>query len=122
MVKEIISFKRIKDIKRGGILSCFNILPFKPVRIFWVKDIPAKGVRGGHAHKKCKQFYICIQGQIIILCKNKKEKRTVTLNQDEACLIDAGVWTKETFVVKNSFLMVLCSEPYDAEDYIYEME
>lgn len=122
MVKEIISFKKIKDIERGGILSCFNILPFKPVRMFWVKDIPAGGVRGGHAHKKCKQFYICLQGQIDIRHSVKNRLKTITLNQDEACFIDAGVWTKETFIQANSFLMVLCSEPYDPEDYIYEME
>lgn len=68
-------------------------VPFVPRRCFMVYQVPGKDVRGEHAHRVCHQFLICVVGSVHVV----------------------GIQDKYT---ADAVLMVLASEPYDAEDYI----
>ena len=53
--------------KKSGTLIPISLskdIPFKPRRIFLIYG-NRKFVRGNHAHKKCSQFFLPIQGRII---------------------------------------------------------
>jgi len=114
----------IEDKKRGGILTAIeiDIFPFIPKRIFWVVNVPVKGVRGKHAHKVCQQFYICIKGAIEVFYNDGKESGNIELKEGQTMFVDKLVWTQETFVTGNDVLLVLCSHSYDSDDYVYNIE
>ena len=37
-------------------------------------------------------------------------------------VIRPGIWAQETYLKENTILMVLCDLPYDADDYIFDIE
>jgi dTDP-4-dehydrorhamnose 3,5-epimerase-like enzyme len=99
-----------------------RFVPFAVQRMFWINDVPAGGVRGGHAHKYCHQFAICVTGLVSIEAYNGEAKRTVELRAGQAAHIKPRIFTTERFVAPGSILSVLCDRPYDAVDYLYELK
>ena len=92
-------------------------LDFKIKRLFFVKSKTLQ-LRGNHAHKKCIQTLICLNGKIDVTIDNSKEKKNVILDSPLKCLtIYPGVWSSQLYD-PNSSLMVLCSEIFDENDYI----
>lgn len=97
-------------------------LPFEIARIFWTSDVPPRGIRGGHAHIKCRQFYICMKGCIDIHWNDGDKSGEYYLKEGQAALIDTLVWTQETFMTGDDLLLVLCSSKYNSADYINTVE
>lgn len=118
--KSIINLISMIDKKHEGILYPIEppMLPFDISRIFWTYGVKPKGIRGGHAHKECIQFYICIKGCIGIRCNDSKDEFEVFIKEGQALLIDKLVWTEETFMTGDDILLVLCSTKYDSNDYL----
>jgi dTDP-4-dehydrorhamnose 3,5-epimerase-like enzyme len=98
-----------------------EFVPFAVKRMFWISDVPAGGVRGGHAHKHCHQFAICITGRVAIEAFDGRTKRTIELAAGQALHIKPGIFTTERFIVPASILSVLCDRPYEPTDYLYEL-
>lgn len=97
-------------------------LPFDIARCFWITNVPPRGVRGSHAHIKCKQFYICMKGCVGVRWNNGVEEGEFFLQKGHAFLVDSLVWTEETFMTGDDLLLVLCSEKYSIDDYINTIE
>lgn len=97
-------------------------LPFDINRIFWVTDVPPKGVRGGHAHIECRQFYICMRGCIGVRWNTGEEEGEFFLKEGQGVLIETLIWTAETFMTGEDILLVLCSSGYSSGDYINSVE
>lgn len=96
-------------------------LPFEPVRVFFVSDVPAGTVRGGHAHRRSDQLLICLAGRIEIALDAGTGPEVVVCRPGGAgVLVPRGVWAQQTYVEKGSILLVLCSHAFDPEDYIGE--
>jgi dTDP-4-dehydrorhamnose 3,5-epimerase-like enzyme len=96
-----------------------KFVPFDVKRMFWIDNVPAGGVRGGHAHKRCHQFAICIRGQVAIDALDGQRTRTLELTRGRAVHIAPGIFTTERFIAEGTVLSVLCDRPYDATDYLY---
>jgi mannose-6-phosphate isomerase-like protein (cupin superfamily) len=114
------NFKSMTD-ERGGRLfpvEC-NKLPFLPARVFWVIDTPKGSIRGKHAHAKCLQFYICVKGRIKIDMDIGQNQYEIQLESGDGIFVDKLVWTSETYQTGKDILLVLCSQSYDPDDYIY---
>tara|TARA_B110000483_G_C18197482_1_gene543712 strand:+ start:498 stop:914 length:417 start_codon:yes stop_codon:yes gene_type:complete len=93
-------------------------LPFKFNRIFNVKANEGD-IRGNHAHKKCKQFMLCLNGSIELTCDDGFSKKKFTLKQaNEGVYVPSGIWATQKYLVKDSLLMVLCDLDYDEDDYL----
>jgi dTDP-4-dehydrorhamnose 3,5-epimerase-like enzyme len=93
-------------------------VPFSIKRIFTLRA-PIGTVRGGHAHRRCAQFMICIQGMIDIDCDDGKEQKSFLLDRSNVgLLIPANIWAKQRFCHDNSLLLVMCDQPYEGHDYI----
>lgn len=118
-----VSLKRHKDI-RGSLLPIeFHQLPFTPKRIFTVAGMTAGTVRGGHSHRWGQQLLICLRGQIDLLLRHDGRETNLSLMPDEqGLLIGSGVWHSQTYVAEDSVLLVLASEPYNPESYVYDVE
>jgi dTDP-4-dehydrorhamnose 3,5-epimerase-like enzyme len=99
----------------------FSEINFMPKRIFCVSNVPAGGIRGGHAHYQTKQYLFCVKGKIKVLVQDK-EKSEFVLTEGQGYLIDSMVWDSQQFLTGNDVLLVICSEPYRKEDYILDYD
>jgi len=93
--------------------------PMKVKRIFFLYGEKNK-IRGEHAHKKCSQFFIPIQGKFILNIKTPKTKKKIVLDHlsKNALLVPPKYWCGVKFINKNSILMVACDKYYNFNDYI----
>lgn len=111
---------RIKDLR--GDLSAGEFghqLPFKPKRYFLVFDVPSHKIRGEHAHKKCRQFLLCVKGSCRVLVDDGKSRQEVFLDRPEYGLeIKPLVWGVQYDYSSDAVLLVFASEYYDNTDYI----
>ena len=116
-----IELRRIGEPR--GVLTYidFTSLPFQPVRMFFVTDVPPGSVRGRHAHRHGQQILICQLGRVQILLRCEDAQELVVVEPDgPGLLIDAGVWAEQRYLESNSTLLVLCSHPYDPESYVHD--
>lgn len=98
----------------------FSQLPFVPCRAFYVTDVPAGTVRGGHAHRQTSQLLYCLSGRIEV--ELRRDGRSETAVCDPASgglLIRPGTWARQTYLEPVSTLLVLCSHPYHPESYVH---
>ena len=60
---KIIDLPRITD-PRGNLTfaEAQTMVPFDIKRAYWVYDVPGGESRGGHAHKRLRQFVIALSG------------------------------------------------------------
>jgi len=112
----------IFDDARGGlaVIDIIQHAPFTPVRLFWISDVAAGGTRGGHAHKRCSQFMVCLSGQVRVDAFDGKARQTFVLGRGEFINVVPGIYATETFLVEQSALLVLCDRPYETDDYIHD--
>lgn len=96
----------------------FEELPFQPRHAFYTTNVPVGEIRGKHAHHKCEQFLICLQGIIVVTLYDGKDKNRVTLLPNQSIHLPPLVWSEQHFTKENSILLVLSSMTYDERDYI----
>ena len=105
----------------GKLVATNNSIPFEPQNLFYIYDI--KGPRGGHAHKKAKQFLICILGDLCITLNDGFMKTTYHICEPSCGLyISNMVWVNLHDFSNNCICLVLSSEHYDENDYIREWD
>ncbi|MBI1837992.1 MAG: FdtA/QdtA family cupin domain-containing protein [Flavobacteriia bacterium] len=116
---ELIELKTFTDI-RGSLTVIENEIPFSIKRIFYIYNVD-DSVRGGHRHQKTVQAAFCIKGSCKIVNNNGFEVREYLLDSPTKCLIiQPEDWHEMCEFSKDAILMVLASENYIQEDYIYE--
>ncbi len=98
-------------------------VPFHIKRTYWTYDIPTGAARGGHAHKECLEVIIAASGSFSVTLDDGKTQQTYHLNRpDQGLLVNTGIWRTLQDFAAGSVCLVLASELYDANDYIYEYE
>lgn len=116
--------KHVDDVR--GSLSAGEALfdiPFSPKRYFVVYDVPSSELRGEHAHINCKQFLICLRGQVRVLLDNGTKRCEVILNNpSSAVFMPEMTWGTQYNYSKDAILLVFASELYDPQDYIRTYE
>ena len=106
---------------RGDLTVIEKILPFDIKRAFFIYNINKNMERGGHRHKATCQGLICINGACIVISENGKIKEKYLLDSPEKCLIlEPEDWHIMKDFKNNTILLVLASEYYDKDDYIYD--
>lgn len=113
----LIELKEIID-SRGILTVVENVLPFDIKRIFYIYEVKAK--RGGHGHKKTQMAFICIKGSCEVFTDNGREQNTFELNRPNQLLLVAPAdWHTMDKFSEDAVLLVLASEKYDPDDYIF---
>lgn len=116
---ELIDLKTFTD-KRGNLTVIEKVIPFAIKRIFYIYGVD-ESVRGGHRHKTTIQAAICIKGSCRIYNHNGSEASFYELDQPNKCLIiQPKDWHTMDQFTPDAILMVLASEYFDANDYIFE--
>jgi UDP-2-acetamido-3-amino-2,3-dideoxy-glucuronate N-acetyltransferase len=94
-------------------------VPFVPRRAFLVYDVPGRDVRGEHAHRQCHQFLIAARGSLDVIVDSGREREEILLDRPELGLyLPPMVWAVQHHFSQDAVLLVLASDPYDADDYI----
>ena len=119
---EIIELPRITD-PRGNLTVAEQMknVPFDIKRVYWTYDVPGGESRGGHAHKNLHQLVIAMSGSFTVTLDNGHERQTILLNHPwQGLLIKPNTWRTLDDFSSGAVCMVLASEPFDLEDYIYD--
>jgi hypothetical protein len=102
-----------------SVIEGIKNLPFRPVRLFYIYDIPAGEARGAHSHKECSQFIVAASGGFEVALDDGTNKKTVSLNRPFYGLyIPPGIWAHEFNFSSGAICLVLTSEKFDEKDYI----
>ncbi|PZR24364.1 MAG: hypothetical protein DI535_22075 [Citrobacter freundii] len=105
---------------RGNLTVIEKIIPFPIKRIFYIYGVD-DSVRGGHRHKQTIQAAICLKGRCSIYNDNNQTKEEFLLDSPAKCLLlHPEDWHQMFAFSEDAMLMVLASEYFDPEDYIYE--
>ncbi|MBS1591543.1 MAG: FdtA/QdtA family cupin domain-containing protein [Bacteroidetes bacterium] len=116
---EIIDLKTYTDT-RGNLTVIEKVIPFNIKRIFYIYGVD-NSKRGGHRHHKTIQAAICIQGSCTIYNNNGTIENEFQLDKPYKCLIlHPEDWHTMCNFTQDAILMVLASENFSAEDYIYQ--
>ena len=124
MIGQMIDLPKIVD-PRGNLTfaEAKEMVPFDIKRAYWVYDVPGGESRGGHAHKCLKQFVIALSGSFHVTLDNGKERETILLNHPwQGLLIDTKIWRTLDDFSSGAVCLVLASEHYDEDDYIYDYD
>lgn len=116
---KIIDLKTFTD-ERGNLTVIEKVIPFDIKRLFYIYGVD-DSERGHHRHHKTIQAAICLTGQCTISNDTGKEKQEFVLDAPHKCLIlyPEDYHTMHHFS-PDAILMVLASEYFDTNDYIYE--
>jgi dTDP-4-dehydrorhamnose 3,5-epimerase-like enzyme len=116
----LINLKTFTD-ERGNLTVIEKIIPFDIKRIFYIYGVDGS-VRGGHRHNKTIQAAICLKGSCRITNNNGTIAETYLLDTPSKCLIiKPEDWHQMSDFTADAILMVLASEYFSTEDYIYEI-
>lgn len=121
---ELIDLPKITD-PRGNLTVAEQMknVPFDIKRVYWTYDVPGGESRGGHAHKRLYQLVVAISGSFTVTLDNGWERETILLNHPwQGLLIKPNTWRTLDDFSSGAVCMVLASELFDLEDYIYEYE
>ena len=115
----LINLKTFCD-QRGNLTVIEKVIPFNIKRIFYIYGVDSS-VRGKHRHKTTIQAATCIQGKCMIWNNDGKKKEEFILDSPDKCLIlEPADWHKMYNFSPDAILMVLASEYFDYNDYIFE--
>lgn len=115
----ILNLKTFTDA-RGNLTVIERTIPFEFRRIFYIYGVD-DSIRGGHRHKKTIQAAMCLKGSCKISNDDGNTKEVFTLDKPYKCLIlNPEDWHQMHDFTKDAILMVIASEYFDQDDYIYE--
>lgn len=120
-MNKIIELTTFSD-ERGDLTVIEKKLPFEVKRVFYIYNVD-NSKRGFHRHKKTIQAAICVKGSCNIMLQPGPgmELETYSLNTPNKCLIlmpEDYHWMQD--FSSDAVLLVLASEYYDKDDYIFE--
>jgi hypothetical protein len=122
MQPRLIEFPVHSDRRGALVVADYDDLPFEVKRAFWVFDF--EGVRGEHALKTCHQLIIPMSKVIIVQTIYERPgdwKQFPLRGLNTGLYLPPMVWRKIRGERGASFF-VLCSHPFDEDDYIDELE
>ena len=125
-MKKIKKFKLKSYTRSSGNLMSLNFdkkFPIKVKRIFFINGKKNK-IRGEHAHKKCTQFFVPIQGKMTLIIETPNNKKSIILScfSKTTVLVPPKYWCSIKFLEKNSILLVACDKHYEVNDYLESFE
>jgi uncharacterized RmlC-like cupin family protein len=116
---EVPSF--VNDLGHLSFIENGNSIPFKIQRVYFITTVSPKTSRGQHGHKKLEQIFVAINGSFEISVLNKFENSRFVLDSPLKGLYVPPMSWREVynFSSLHTTCLVLASEVYDSEDYIY---
>lgn len=117
------NFKIRKDL-RGNLVAIDSEfdLPFQLKRFFYIYGLDNLE-RGFHAHRKCEQILIPLQGYFTLILDDGFKEKTFLLNKsNEGIYIPLYTFLKMKNFSKDCIILVICSYKYDESEYIRDYD
>lgn len=123
-MERLVTVPTIVDARgRLSVVEAAELLPFSVQRVFWVYDLAAETLRGGHAHRALHEFVVCVRGTLEIAVFDGRSDRTHALTHPGVGLhLPPNVWRVLRRFSPDAVYVVLASTPYDPADYIHDWE
>lgn len=121
-IPHIIELPKIHD-PRGNLsfIEGEGHVPFDIKRVYYIYDVPGGESRGGHAHKTLEQLIVAVAGSFTVTLDDGRTRRSFFLNHPWLGLyIPPGYWRTLDDFSSGAVGLVLASQHYDINDYIYE--
>ena len=122
---KLINLPKIVD-PRGNLTVAEQMknVPFDIARVYWTYDIPSGERRGGHAHRTCQEVIIAVSGSFdVMLDDGHGNTVTCHLNHPyQGLYVGTGMWRTLEDFSSGAVCLVLASELFDEEEYIYEYD
>ena len=120
---QLIDIPKIHEIRGNLSVIEGNTIPFEMKRVYYLYDVPSGAERGGHAHKKLRQFMIALSGSFDVVLNDGSKQKIITLNKPNVgLLIVNGIWRELENFSSGSVCLVLASDVFVEEDYIRDFE
>tara|TARA_B100001057_G_scaffold493646_1_gene588548 strand:- start:669 stop:1034 length:366 start_codon:yes stop_codon:yes gene_type:complete len=114
----ILDFVTHKD-NRGCLTVIEKQIPFEIKRVFYIYNVDSSK-RGFHKHHLTKQVAVCIKGSCEIIVENQKKEIFILNKPEKGLLIEPIDFHWMENFSKDAILLILASEYYDENDYVYE--
>ena len=121
---KIFQFKDLGD-ERGNLVVIEGgiDIPFELKRVFYIYGSECDVVRGQHANRRTEFILINVSGKSKVRITDGKEEYIVVLDKPRmGVYIPPMIWKDMYDFSEDSILLVLCSEHYDADEYIRNYE
>lgn len=106
-----------------GVVEQGKQIPFPVKRHFFVYNVPSPEVRGQHAHRRCHQFLICLNGSCSVVADDGRSREEFLLDDRQLGLhLPPLTWGVQYRYSKDAVLLVLASHPYEPDDYIRDYD
>ena len=115
-----IQLKSIND-DRGSLVVIENLknIPFEMKRVYYLTKLKSDHPRGFHAHKKLKQFAVCLSGSCRFIMDDGVQRDEMILSSpSEGIIINEMIWHEMHDFSQDCILMVVASDFYEEADYI----
>jgi dTDP-4-dehydrorhamnose 3,5-epimerase-like enzyme len=104
---------------RGNLTVIEKILPFDIKRVFYIYSVD-DSIRGKHRHKKTIQAVVCVAGECKVSSTDGIIECVYHLNSPtKGLVIMPEDWHAMFEFSKDAVLLVLASEYYDKDDYVF---
>jgi oxalate decarboxylase/phosphoglucose isomerase-like protein (cupin superfamily) len=99
-------------------------LPFTPSRFYFVKGIPRRALRGGHAHNETHEAIFCVEGActLMLFDRDGGEVRFRLEDPASGAYVPPGWWVELADYTEGAMTLVVASFPFAESDYIRQPE
>ncbi len=106
-----------------GVIELGKDVPFTVRRHFYVFNVPSPEVRGQHAHRRCHQFLICLNGSCSVVADDGTAREEYHLTDRLLGVhLPPLTWAVQYRYSADAVLLVLASHAYDPKDYIRDYD
>lgn len=99
------------------------VVPFHLRRVYCIYGVGDEIRRGFHAHKKLKQLLVCVSGSCELILDDGLRREEIHLDSPaKGLLIERPLWREIAHFSHDGVLLVVASERYDPDDYIWDYE
>jgi hypothetical protein len=97
-----------------------RVLRFEIRRVYYIHDIPAHAVRGGHAHKACHELVIAVKGAMTVELEAQDGRRSANRLDHPAIglYVPPLYWRVIRDYTAGTICLVLASENYGPNEYL----
>jgi len=114
----LLNLPKISDNRGNLTFIEKGICPFEIKRIYYLYDIPAESIRGGHAHKSLNQIIIPLSGSFNIELDDGDNKKNIHLYRPyQGLFLCQMIWREINYFSSGAVCLVLASDIYNENDY-----
>lgn len=118
------TFHAVSDMRGSLSVGEFEReIPFIPKRYFLVYGVPTAETRGEHAHLKCHQFLIAVNGSVHVVADDGNVRQEFVLdNMNIGLYLPPMTWGIQYRYSHDAVLLVFASDYYQSSDYIRDYD